>query len=880
MLLVIFYCGLIPFVVFARPANDPSPTDTGNNNDAWLIVGKSTNTTNADNGIDCAPQINENDITNIVERTESDQVNIIDFRFFDGEGQDQRLFEDMKITLVTLVGREILLILSNMEYSYITLTLNAGRENRNVHFKNVSLKNCNEKHVALSILEQIVLRVKNPKIHEVCYGETQDKYIDQYVGQYNPVKIKFRLQKYRWICCRITNTDLTNFQHVCLERNPFLQGFLALLTILTIISLPLYFARLLRMLLSNSLFKIIHPEYYTLHESTMSLTSLLVRIVWDEQGSICVSIGRRCAITFVLFGNIYLCVSQASSSVTLWYLFMCCVLISYAFFMVTVIFIFGGWKFEKHRIERALLKFREFPFNLKPESRIKSILLVPVSVVCLVFTSFVFIVFIRHEYNVKIFKSWLPRFFLSFDILVAYGFAIFQFNTYYALTYAVQFFLLGLFLNLAYFLPYLAAISVFTFYFYGTWKSLEQKYFLLKLLIYEECQARKPDTDEDETLPEQDQKIHCVVPKEIYHSIRKELLPYDKSLFWVVLQLLWLLVLSYGVSELVRMLRTFNTTATLKVLATASVGILPHMCNTIFWDAKGGDGKEPWKKELKENVKRLAETLPIHKIVLSLPTITGTASSEAEQNSESGVQSQNDENDEPQNVENDEPQNVENDEPQNVENAESQNVENDESQNVENAEPQNDENDEPQNVENDEPQNVENDESQNVENAESQNDENDEPQNVENDESQNVENDESQNVENDESQNVENAESQNDENDEPHNVENDEPQNVENDESQNVENAESQNDENDEPQNVENDESQNVENDESQNVENDEPQNDENDEPQNVENDESHIVENDEPQIDENDEYARLLTSHKDEDIQNEIGYVLKLLGD
>ena len=821
MLLVIFYCGLIPFVVFARPANDPSPTDTraGNNSDARLIIGKSTNTTNADNGIDCAPQINENDITNIVERTESDQVNIIDFRFFDGEGQDQKLFEDMKITLVTLVGREILLILNNMEYAYTTLTLNAARENRNVHFKNASLKNCNEKHVALSILEQIVLRVKNKKNHEVCYGETQDKYIDQYVGQYNPVKMRFRVQKYRWICCRITNTDLTNFQHVCLERNPFLQGggFLALLTILTIISLPLYFARLLRMLLSNSLFKIIHPEYYTLQESTMSLTSLLVRIVWDEQGSICVSIGRRCAITFVLFGNIYLCVSQASSSVALWYLFMCCILISYAFFMVTMIFIFGGWKFEKHQIERALLKFREFPFNLKLESRIKSILLVPVSVVCLVFTSFVFTVFIRHEYNVKIFKSCFPRFFLSFDILVAYGFAIFQFNTYYALTYAVQFFLLGLFLNLAYFLPYLAAISVFTFYFYGTWKSLEQKYFLLKLLIYEECQARKPDTDENETLPEQDQKIHCVVPKETYHNIRKELLPYDKSLFWVVLQLLWLLVLSYGVSELVRMLRAFNTTATIKVLATASVGILPHMCNTIFWDAKGGDGKEPWKKELKENVKRLVETLPIHKIVLSLP-----ASSEAGRNSESGEQQQNDDNDEPQNVENDEPQNVENAEPQNVENAESQNVENAESQNVENAEPQN----------------VENAESQNVENAESQNVENAEPQNVENAESQNVENAESQNVENAEPQNVENAEPQNVENAEPQNVENDEPQNVESAEPQNVENAEPQNVENAEPQNVENDESQNDENAEPQNVENAEPQNVENAEPQNVENDE------------------------------------------
>ena len=39
-------------------------------------------------------------------------------------------------------------------------------------------------------------------------------------------------------------------------------------------------------------------------------------------------------------------------------------------------------------------------------------------------------------------------------------------------------------------------------------------------------------------------------------------------------------------------------------------------------------------------------------------------------------------------------------------------------------------------------------------------------------------------------------------------------------------------------------------------------------------------VDNDEPQIDENDECTRLLTSDKDEDIQNGIGYVLKLLCD
>ena len=391
------------------------------------------------------------------------------------------------------------------------------------------------------------------------------------------------------------------------------------------------------------------------------------------------------------------------------------------------------------------------------------------------------------------------------DTLVSMCIYIFQFHTYYTWTFPIQTFLLGLFFNLTYFLPYLAAISVFTFYCYGIWKSLEKKYFLLKLLIYEECQENNPDANNVNEALQDDEKLQSVVPKEIYDSIRKKLLPYDTNLIWTVLKLLWLAVFSYGVSELVDMLHTLNTTATYKVVATASVGILPSILNTIAWNAGGESRNEAWKKELKENVKRLVKTIPSHKIVLSLPTIT--------QNPENG-EPQNPENDEPQNPENGEPQNPENGEPQNPENDEPQNPENDEPQNPENGEPQNPENGEPQNPENGEPQNPENDEPQNPENGEPQNPENDEPQNPENGEPQNPENGEPQNPENGEPQNPENGEPQNPENDEPQNPENDEPQNPENGEPQNPENGEPQNSENDEPHISDTDESLNSENDE------------------------------------------------------------------
>ena len=227
-----------------------------------------------------------------------------------------------------------------------------------------------------------------------------------------------------------------------------------------------------------------------------------------------------------------------------------------------------------------------------------------------------------YQNNVERFKSsGLMNFFLVFDGLVALSFIMFQFQTYYILTFALQSFLLGLFLNLTYYLPYLAAISVFTFYSYDTWKSLEEKYFLLKLIIFEECLEKNPDAHHGNETAQEHIKLHSVVPKEIYESIREKLLPYGNSFVWIVLKLLWLLVLSLGVLEVVHMLHTFNTSAAVKVVATASLGILPYIFNTISWNAGGADKKEAWKKELKENVKNLLKTIPNDQIVLCLVTI-------------------------------------------------------------------------------------------------------------------------------------------------------------------------------------------------------------------------------------------------------------------
>jgi hypothetical protein len=53
----------------------------------------------------------------------------------------------------------------------------------------------------------------------------------------------------------------------------------------------------------------------------------------------------------------------------------------------------------------------------------------------------------------------------------------------YILILALQYFLLGIVLNLVYFIPYLASFLVLTFHCYSYWKSVEEKYFVLKQLI-------------------------------------------------------------------------------------------------------------------------------------------------------------------------------------------------------------------------------------------------------------------------------------------------------------------------------------------------------------------------------------------------------------
>jgi flagellar biosynthesis GTPase FlhF len=161
--------------------------------------------------------------------------------------------------------------------------------------------------------------------------------------------------------------------------------------------------------------------------------------------------------------------------------------------------------------------------------------------------------------------------------------------------------LLGLLLNLTYFIPYFAFISVLTFYSLGFWKSMEEKYFLLQRLIYE-----YRDCDNGEQIA--DNKEFYAVEKNYYDKIRERLLPYDTNLSYFAMKMLLSFVFSLGIFLVITMLNEFNVTGVVQVVTTASLGIMPHIFSTVALKTSE-ERKKEWEERLKFKVKSMVKQL-------------------------------------------------------------------------------------------------------------------------------------------------------------------------------------------------------------------------------------------------------------------------------
>ena len=657
MLSLIFYCGLISSIVSAHFNNDTLHNEDNHDINTTLSTLASTTIPVSK---DCVLEMKENEISQIVELFNSNLVNVVVIYIsFSNSSHERQLFSNFDVSLSNPIGREILYALE--KFRFIPWTLKVGIRNFNLNVKG-SQNDCikkgkNAADFVLESTQHIVDSINLVTNYQVCssFKETSSA-------------------KVKGTCCQMTEPNLASkFNYKCPKGNSFLFGNDLLWSVMYIIMCLFsyfYLMWLLLVLLSRTEFDLKYPEYYKLEESLMSPSSILLKVVWDENGRV-VSFIRCLVLVGVIscFWYWWIKVEASYSSylsiVGFWGLF----------FLVSNLFRSRRIKSSiiLHRIEvgRNFLRlfnytFREkgkqgdfeivvkiiiLPFNRNVWRNVKELLYqictgfakwatgrfrnrklkIPVLcvyyvvavLICFVFTCILFCFLIL--LSIICFFLTLVIFLrlilildsgdnscISYVLLLVYAFG-FYFSFLISVTvvaFSIMSFLLGLFLNLIYFIPHFAFFSVLTFYCCTYWKTMEEKYFVLKRLIYDVCQETQKHNNR--CIPnrhlELNEEVLPVVSKELYDKIREELLPYDTNLFYFGLKMFWSIAFSFAIFTLVNMLNEFNVTGVIQVVTTASLGVMPHIFNMVGLKTSE-ETKKAENEKLKLNVKYMVEKL-------------------------------------------------------------------------------------------------------------------------------------------------------------------------------------------------------------------------------------------------------------------------------
>ena len=191
----------------------------------------------------------------------------------------------------------------------------------------------------------------------------------------------------------------------------------------------------------------------------------------------------------------------------------------------------------------------------------------------------------------------------------------------------------GLILNIVYFIPYITFISVLIFYSWNFWQYVETKYFTLKMQIYEVCKQSvtfHPDSSDDEEdinewdgeniqnfyddvddfedlLPDDvsedsdgdgsddndnnslrimikwkyDRNNEPMISKQFYNRIRETILPYNLTLFYFFIKVLYVFFFAYFLFAVINILERTDISGTVKVITTMSVSVLPYILNVV-----------------------------------------------------------------------------------------------------------------------------------------------------------------------------------------------------------------------------------------------------------------------------------------------------------
>jgi hypothetical protein len=139
---------------------------------------------------------------------------------------------------------------------------------------------------------------------------------------------------------------------------------------------------------------------------------------------------------------------------------------------------------------------------------------------------------------------------------------------------------------------------------------MEEKYWVLKRLIYEACRDKQQVNNGciPNRHPKRKEKLLAVVSKKLYDKIREKLLPYHTNLFYLGLKIFWSFVFSFSILQLINMLNEFNVTGVVQVVTTASLGIMPHIFNMIA-SKISEERKKASEENLKLNVEYMVEDL-------------------------------------------------------------------------------------------------------------------------------------------------------------------------------------------------------------------------------------------------------------------------------
>ena len=160
---------------------------------------------------DCVLEMNENEISQIVELFNSNLVNVVVIHIsFSNGSHEGQLFSDFNVSLSNPVGREILYALERQEFRFFPWTLKAGIGNFKLNVKG-SQSDCtktgkNATYFVLKSTQHIVDSINLETNYEVCssFKETSSGKVNQ-------------------TCCQMTKLSLaTKFNYKCPKGNSFL----------------------------------------------------------------------------------------------------------------------------------------------------------------------------------------------------------------------------------------------------------------------------------------------------------------------------------------------------------------------------------------------------------------------------------------------------------------------------------------------------------------------------------------------------------------------------------------------------------------------------------------------------------------------------------